>query len=180
MTSGIGQSTVRTTQQVAQTIAKQVAQEPSEFLEDVGQQIGVEGAKPQENYPQPQGQKVSDGNLQQEQQEDAAKSQRMMGALQKEIDDIKKQDLFDDLQAKVSQGAEVPLQDYTGLSMEQKQVLKAQMEAYKNQQKKIAEQESFNEVPTIHSKPSRRFGAGQKHEAERQQTRVEKPVQQSI
>ena len=79
------------------------------------------------------------------------------------------------MQAKISQGIEIPLDDYQGLSMEQKQVLKAQMEAVKNQQRD-ADSRAINEVPAIHSKPSRRFGAGQKHEAEKQQTRVEKPV----
>jgi hypothetical protein len=98
-----------------------------------------------------------------------------MQALQSEIDDIRKQDVFKDLQSRISQGLDVPLEDYPELSMEQKQVLKAQMEAYKNQQQ-ASFQANVNEVPAIHSKPSRRFGAGQKHEAEKQQTRVEKPV----
>jgi hypothetical protein len=59
--------------------------------------------------------------------------------------------------------------------MEQKQVLKAQMEAVRIQKLKFEIQNSV-EVPAIHSKPSRRFGAGQKQEAEKAQTRVEKPV----
>jgi len=60
--------------------------------------------------------------------------------------------------------------------MEQKQVLMAQMEAVRNRQKQASDQGNINNVPAIHSKPSRRFGAGQKHEAEKQQTRIEKPI----
>jgi hypothetical protein len=99
-----------------------------------------------------------------------------MEALNRELSDIHKQDLFKDLQAKISQGTIVPLEDYPELSMEQKQVLKAQMEAVRTSRRQDAQASKQLEVPAIHSKPSRRFGAGQKQEAEKQQTRVEKPV----
>jgi hypothetical protein len=99
-----------------------------------------------------------------------------MEALNQELKDIEKQDLFKDLQGKISEGEAVPLQDYSELSMEQKQVLKAQMEAVKKQKAQAEYNQASIEVPGVNSKPSRRFGAGQKHEAEKQQTRVEKPV----
>jgi hypothetical protein len=114
----------------------------------------------------------------QQKTQDKMKSGRRMEALETELKDIRKQDLFKDLQGKISQGIEVPLEDYSELSMEQKQVLKAQMEAVK-QQKLNAKYSSEKSAPAIVSKPSRRFGAqmrGQKAEAEKQQTRVEKPV----
>jgi hypothetical protein len=103
------------------------------------------------------------------------KSGRRMEALTREIEDIRKQNIFKDLQRKISEGKEISLEEYPELSMEQKQVLMAQMEAVKNQ-KAMANKNTLAEVPTVHSKPSRRFGAGQKSQAEKEQTRVEKPV----
>lgn len=161
---------------LAQKVARQMAQEPLEILKDAkGQVADAETPKPQENSSQNPDTQVKMIQNQNELQ-DKAKSGRRMEALNQELKDIRKQDLFKDLQGKISQGIEVPVADYTELSMEQKQVLKAQTEAYQNQKSKMENQNTYVGVPAIHSKPSRRFGAGQKHEAERQQTRVEKPI----
>ena len=98
-----------------------------------------------------------------------------MEAFQRELEDIRKQDLFKSLQEKISQGIIIPLEDYPDLSMEQKQVLKAQMEAVKNQMaKQQAAGQNTLEIPV--SKKSRRFGTTQKQEAQKQTTHVEKPV----
>ena len=105
---------------------------------------------------------------------DKMKSNRLLDALNRELDDIHKQKIFKDLQARIAAGEEITLDEYPELSIEQKQVLLAQMEAVKKQ--KAASQNNFSDVPAIVSKPTRRFGAGQKHEAEKQQTHVEKPV----
>lgn len=169
-----GQSAKNLTQQ----IAKQMAEESFEILKDVKSQVtGAEISEPRENSsqnPTP----GSQGKILEHQNElqDKAKSGRRMEALNQELNDIRKQDLFKDLQTKVAQGEEVPIADFTELSMEQKQVLQAQMEAYQNQKSKTENQSFLKEVPAVHSKPSRRFGAGQKAEAEKQRTRVEKPV----
>ncbi len=181
--SSVGNNTVKTAQDIARNIVRQVAQEPLEILEDAGDQvIGVDSIKHQNNqtvgYPDTQTTNQS-GNSVSEQQhsQDKVFANRRMQALQNEVDEIRKQGVFKELQAKISEGENFPLEDYPELSMEQKQVLKAQMEAVKIQQAQAAVAEAgVREVPTIHSKPSRRFGAGQKHEAEKQQTRVEKPV----
>jgi hypothetical protein len=159
----------------AQKIAKQIAREPLEILKNAGEQaVGSEAAKPIEKIPNSSPTKPTE---RQENALDQMKSTRRMEALNQELKDIQKQDLFKDLQEKISLGEEIPLQDYPELSMEQKQVLKAQMEAVKTQMLNAQYANNISlEVPAIHSKPSRRFGAGQKHEAEKQQTRVEKPV----
>lgn len=172
---GIGNNTTKTAQDVARNIAKQIAQEPLEILKDAGEQvIGVEPTNPQTKQNTSQ-EAPKDTDTKQQEVKDRAFTQRRMQALQNEVNDIRKQDVLKDLQAKISAGETVPLEEYPELSMEQKQVLKAQMEAYQNQALKMKNQ-NYSEVPTISSKPSRRFGAGQKHEAEKQQTRVEKPV----
>lgn len=174
----------KTTQDIAQTIAKQIVQEPIEILKDAGAQVvGIDTSKPQDNLASerlngqtPSGQPNDETSAQQKLKGQTF-AQRRMQALQNEINDIRKQDIFKDLQARISGGEYIPLQDYTELSMEQKQVLKAQMEAVKKQMinAKYANAK-YSEVPSVSSKPSRRFGAGQKHEAEKQQTRVEKPI----
>ena len=167
--------TGQTAKDLAVKIAKQVAREPLEILKNAGEQaVGSEASKPIEKIPNSSPTKPTEG---QENALDQMKSTRRMEALNQELKDIQKQDLFKDLQEKISLGEEIPLQDYPELSMEQKQVLNAQMQAVKVQMvnAQYANDKSL-EVPAIHSKPSRRFGAGQKHEAEKQQTRVEKPV----
>lgn len=165
----------QTTRDIAQKIAQQAIREPLEIFKNAEAQVA--GIKPQESQTGFQEkQNLQEKNLtDQEKLKDMAFTNRRVQALQNEINDIRKQDLFSNLQRKISEGGEVFLEEYTELSMEQKQVLKAQMEAVKNQREKMMAQ-SVNEVPAIHSKPSRRFGAGQKQEAEKAQTRVEKPV----
>lgn len=180
---GIGSTTAKTAQDVARTVAKQVAQEPLEILKSAGAQVtGAESSSQQDNLTprQPDGESAGQQGgqaLKQQELKSKAFTQRRMQALQNEVDEIRKQRIFKDLQAKIANGEEVALEDYPELSMEQKQVLKAQMEAVKTQMlnAKYANDKSF-EVPSVSSKPSRRFGAGQKHEAEKAQTRVEKPV----
>lgn len=159
---------------IAQNIAHQIAQEPIEILKEAGNQIMGE---PQIDSTDNQNPKQTDTQTVRKEFEAKRFADRRMQALQNEIGDIRKQEIFKDLQAKISQGEMVPLEDYPELSMEQKQVLKAQMEAVKTQMINAEyTNNKYSEVPTVHSKPSRRFGAGQKQEAEKAQTRVEKPV----
>lgn len=161
---------------LAQQIAKQIAQEPLEVLKSARDQVTTPETVPQQP-PTGQSNENQQKNLESQQKlQDNIRSTRRMEALNQEIKDIHKQDLFKDLQGKISEGVEVPIADYSELSMDQKQVLMAQMEVYKNQKLNIKYQNAQAGVPKAHSKPSRRFGAGQKAEAERQQTRVEKPV----
>lgn len=162
---------------LAQQIAKQIAQEPLEVLKTAREQTtGMEAPRAQETAPasgNPDEQKKSIND--QQELQDKMKSTRRMEALNRELEDIHKQDIFKELQAKVTGGEEIPLEDYPELSMEQREVLKAQMEAVKNQ---IAMQKAQGgqilEQPA--SKPSRRFGSTRKQAAEREKTRVEKPV----
>jgi hypothetical protein len=171
--------TGRSARDLAQKIARQMAQEPPEILKTTRQQVagGEQVANRQEVRPLDNQNPEGQAKIIQHQNEllDKAKSGRRIEALNQEIKDIHKQDLFKDLQNKIAQGMEVPVADYTELSMEQKQVLKAQMEAVRAQAaKQQAAGQKVLEIPR--SKRGRRFGQTQKQEAERQQTRVEKPV----
>ncbi len=164
--------TTKTVQDLARNAAKQIANEPSEVLKEAVDQIGGTGIQMPDTQT---GTKPQEENQEYHENQDKVKSQRVFGALQKEIEDIRRQGIFKDLQASISQGADVPIDNYTELSMEQKQVLKAQAEAFRNQVRKQQEA-GLTEVPTIHSKPNRKFGAGQKQEAEKERTRIEKPI----
>lgn len=176
MKNGIGSGTAKSAKNLAQAVAKQFARESQEILRTAKSQVAGETLRPQEapqNSPQEAGaagNPEGHGELQ-----DKIKAVRRMEALNRELEDMHKQEVFKDLQKRISQGEEIPLENYSELSMEQKQVLRAQMEAVKIQKEQM-ENQSVPEVPGVRSKPSRRFGAGQKREAEKQQTRVEKPV----
>jgi cell fate (sporulation/competence/biofilm development) regulator YlbF (YheA/YmcA/DUF963 family) len=170
------QNTAKTTQDIAQKIARQIAQEPLEIFKDARDQIARPETSGQPDnqtarQPEDQQQKLAE----QQKIQDNLKAQRRMEAFQRELEDIRKQDLFKSLQEKISQGIVIPLEDYPDLSMEQKQVLKAQMEAVRNQMaKQQAVGQNSLEIPV--SKKSRRFGTTQKQEAQKQTTHVEKPV----
>jgi hypothetical protein len=172
--NNIASDATNSAKNLAQRIAKQLAQEPVEILKDVREQATGEALGKGEQKPQDDDQKPDAAQTGQMQEQDRLKSVRMIEALNRELDDIRKQELFKELQQKIAEGEEVSLQEYPELSMEQKQVLIAQMEAVKQQ--RALQAQSFKEVPAITSKPSRRFGAGQKQQAQKEQTRVEKPV----
>jgi len=167
----------QTARDLARKIARQVAQEPLEVLKKAESQVtGSETQSPQEISPQGQNPDTQTKIAERQGQlRDKLKSGRRVEAYQRELDDIRKRDLFKDLQRRVSEGEEIPVEDYPELSMEQKQVLKAQMEAVRAQSaKQQAAGQNVLEVPR--SKRGRRFGQTRKQEVERQQTRVEKPI----
>jgi hypothetical protein len=160
---------------LAQKIARQLSQEPLEILKTAGEQVARPEIPASNQNPNNEGQQKNQEG--QQKLQDKMKAGRRMEALNTELNDIRKQDLFKDLQGRIAGGEEVPLEDYPELSMEQKQVLKAQMEAVKYQKQQAA----FNESQAGGSlfgtaKKGRKMGGSQKQEAEKQQTRVEKPV----
>ncbi|HKC04318.1 MAG TPA: hypothetical protein VKC54_00380 [Patescibacteria group bacterium] len=179
MNSGLAQDATKSAKSLAQQVARQMAREPLEVLRNVSTQVtGVEASRPPEAQPIPQTQEEQVKLIHhQNELQDNMKSSRRMEALERELGDIHKQDLFKDLQAKIAEGVEVPLEDYSELSMEQKQVLKAQMEAVTFQKKQQEYAESQQGGSLFGSaKKGRKMGGGQKEAAQKEQTRVEKPV----
>jgi hypothetical protein len=177
MKQGVISDATKSSRQLAQDIARKMAQEPLEILKSAREQTtGIEtDGRPDSQIPD---QNVDQQKKLEEQQkiQDNLRSSRRLEAYKQELEDIKKQDVFKGLQQRISEGEEIPLTNYSELTMEQKQVLMAQMEAVKFQ-KKQAEFQSQDRGPLFgSSKKGRRFGQGQKQEAEKQQTRVEKPV----
>lgn len=175
MPTGLAQDTTKSAKNLAQQIAKQMAQEPLEILKQAREQVSGEEISERPNSQSPE-QSDEQKKLIHNQNElqDKMKASRRIEAFQRELDDIRKQTLFRDLQYKISQGIDVPLEDYPELTIEEKQVLMAQKEAVKMQ---IANSRETESAPLFgSSKKSRRFGQGQKQQAQKEQTRVEKPV----
>jgi len=170
---------MNTTAQIKQQLKKsaaQIASEPLEILKTAKIQTGVEQVPVQFSGQEPKQQK--DSGLQ---NEESYKKQinesdmRHLEALNNEIRDIQRQKLFNELLLRIQSGEEVPIEEFAELTHEQKDVLKAHLEAVKKQSMQGSTKEGLIEPS---AKKGRRFGGfGKcKNPAEQQQTRVEKPV----
>lgn len=175
--TNLAQDTTNSAKSLAKQIAKQMAREPLEILKDVREQsTGQElsGQPDSQHLITPDNQKQPIGH--QNELQDKMKNSRRMEALNRELNDIHKQENFSDVQRKISEGEEISLEEYPEFSIEQKQVLKAQMEAVKNQ---IALQNNQGRnvliEPATH-KGRQLFNFGKKQSMKNEQTRVEKPV----
>lgn len=151
--------------------AKSFTDEPLELLKAAKRQIAPEN----EYYPEEQSQIKSDSEIPQDEQQykiqKAESEGRTLQALENEIKDIRRQKLFNDLIARIQNGEDVPLEEFIELSFEQKDVLKAQMEAVRTRN---AQPITDQLVEPVSKKGRQLFG--QKQSAQKQTTRVEKPV----
>ncbi len=180
MKSTLAQDATKSAKNLAQMIAKQMAQEPFEVLKKVpghlvGSQESVGGSETS-------GQS-SDSNFKNESEakheHDKIKSGRRIEALDRELKDIARERLFKELQRKISEGVEVYLEEYPELSMEQKQVLNAQIEAVKVQMTQRENSQRQSLIEPAAKKGRKLFGFGQKSQAQKQQTKIEKPMSPS-
>lgn len=170
------QDATNSAKSLARQIAKQISEEPLEVLKTAGSHV-TGGEKSGQPETEKAGQNREQNNLAEAPREqlENLKSARRIEALNREISDIKRQKLFNDLQRRISNGEEVPLEDFQELSMEQKQVLKAQMEAVKLQRQNMKTQPSALVEPAT-KRGRQLFNFGKKTEVKRQQTHVEKNV----
>lgn len=163
-------------QDLSKKIARQMAQEPLEVLKSVRGQLSGE----QINYYQERIAKESQPNNGTDNKQDLAgkekvQSSRALQALERELEDIRIDKLIKDLQRKIAEGENVYLENYTELTPEQKQVLMAQMEAIRAQRQQAANQGGgLTEPKTRTKRGSWMFGG--KSQAQKEQTRVEKPL----
>jgi len=171
MKQGVISDTTKSAKNLAQQIAKQMAREPLEILKNSREQITGEKLTPSEKQPSQvdEQKEVNDANM----LNDKLKSTRLVEALNREIGDIQKQDLFHDLQRRISEGEELPIEDFQELSFEQRDVLKAQMEAVKIQMQNA---KNSNAKFELFGPAKRGRKMGQKQQAQKEQTRVEKPI----
>lgn len=153
---------------IAQQIARQIAQEPLEMLKTAGEQVGVVESQTDQAV-QPSKPKEPD---EQQKQKMMIQGQRQLEALNREVKDIEKQRLIKDIQEKINNGEELNLANYPDLTMEEREVLMAQMQAVKFRTQMAG---PANPLIQPSAKPDRKF-AGEGLGAKRQQTHVEKPL----
>ena len=102
----------------------------------------------------------------------AEKDGRHLQALESELKDIRRQKIFNELMRRIQAGENIPLEEFTELSYEQRDVLKAQIEAVKTRNSQLV----TDQLVMPSAKKGRKMGGGQKQSAQQQTTRVEKPV----
>ncbi len=151
-----------------QDIAKKVAEETSEVLDDAITQ--VLGTKDKTNNSQNNGgdnflgldKKASFSEEEKNKQKQADLSK--LRELESEIGKIKVEKTVEELQEKIMTGEAVYLENYPDIPIEQKQVLKAQMEAVKERLAREQQAKQPRQEPS--ARPSRRlfsFGGSKKH-----------------
>lgn len=171
---------MNTTAQVKQTIkksARQMVQEPLEILKTAKAQVSGSEVEPQvtkDNPPQTN-EGVTLQQTEQRKKEVAISDNRNLKSLQSEMMEIRRQKLFNSLMQRIQGGEDVPIEEFQELSHEQRDVLKAQLEAYKKQKIQASIQKPLVEPSTKRAKGLAGFGK-RKTKVERQQTRVEMPL----
>ncbi len=164
-------------QDLSKKIARQMAQEPLEILKSAkGQLSGEQMDYYQERIRKDavEGKKETPtGGIA---QKEKAQSSRTLQALERELQDISLDRLFKELQRKISVGEEVYLDDIPELRPEQKQVLRAQQQAVRVQMQQQAAAQNQGVVEPKSKRAPGSWMQGGKQQAEKQQTRVEKPV----
>jgi len=147
---GLANDTTQSAKNLAQTIAKKIAQEPWEILKQAGSQIA--GTEQGQNQ-QEQGQQQENNNSFSQNQEliyqrDRVRSQRLMQALQTELEEIKKK--------------------------------KEEEKLVKQQQEQVVQEQQKNLEPALVEpgvkKGRRLFNFGKKTQMQRQQTQTERPL----
>lgn len=165
---------MNTTAQIKQAIkksAQQIGEEPLELLRAAAKQISGEEEKQGQ-----QEQSKSDPEIPQDEtnykQHTAEQDVRQLQALESELKDIRRQKLFNELMKRIQSAEDVPLEEFSELSYEQRDVLKAQIEAIRTRNAQL----TTEQLETPSAKRGRKMGGGQKGAAKRETTRVEKPV----
>lgn len=160
---------MNTIAQIKQSIkksARAIGEEPLEILKSAVKQISVEENIPTSEQPKDEEQPKLDQTAM------AQQDGRHLQALESELKDIRRQKIFESLMQRIQNGEDIPLEEFTELSYEQRDVLKAQIEATSNS--KLSS--SIDQLETPSAKRGRKMGGGQKGAAKREETRVEKPV----
>ncbi|EKE05077.1 MAG: hypothetical protein ACD_19C00426G0099 [uncultured bacterium] len=170
---------MNTTAQVKQAIkksAQQMVSEPLELLKNASRQITGEEEIPNAGPEIPRDKSDPDSHHDEETYKKQVIEQdgRHLEALESELKDIRRQKLFNDLMRRIQAGEDIPLEEFTELSYEQRDVLKAQIEAVKKTNSQQLTANSQIDMPQ--AKRGRKMGGGQKGAAKKEQTRVEKPV----
>lgn len=171
---------MNTTAQVKKTIKKtatQMAQEPLEILKNAKAQVSGSEVEPQvvKDGPPQTNEVPTPQQTEQRKKEVAISDNRNLKSLQSEMMEIRRQKLFNSLMQRIQSGEDVPIEEFQELSHEQRDVLKAQLEAYKKRSAQASAQKPLVEPSSKRAKGLAGFGK-RKTKVEKQQTRVEMPL----
>lgn len=149
MKGGITSGAAKSAKTLAQQVARQVAREPIEVLKQAGQQVAGKEPEASQRGPLQETKPAREGGVDpQLKLKMEAQGQRQLAALEAEIKDI-----------------QIRKQQEAAAKAQEERAIAAQSQAEKK------------ELPKVPARPSRRlFGSGQKAQAEKQKTRVEKPL----
>lgn len=156
----------------SQNVAQQLAQEPLEILKAAQEMIAPQSEASASGHGGP-GPVHPEAVEQSEVPQKSETDLRRIEALNREIEDIQREKLYEVILQKIQDGEEIFVEGFAGLTDSQKQVLV-------QRQKVVAEQKAMAALPKTElpqtSKRGRRFGANKKDVAKREETRVEKPT----
>ncbi len=141
---------------IAIQIAKQGTQETLKVFETASKQIGLKPETSQQNEENSNNPKKLNEPTPQEKMAKAAQSQRLMQAYDTELEQIRKENLFKELQRKIAQGETVAIENFSELTPEQREVLKAQTQAIE-MQKEASKSQQKESVPQVVSKKGRKI-----------------------
>lgn len=127
--------------QAAINVAKQVANESNEILKTAKEQI---------TYTTPNQNEATSSKPKEEQEKPKPRNLSFLNDYKNELEEIGRENLYKELQRKISEGEEIPLGDFANqLSSYQREVLKAQMEAAKSQKEAAKAHESETPLQII-------------------------------
>jgi uncharacterized protein YPO0396 len=156
------------TKPTAQQIRNLIVNKPLEILKTAREQISpINQPEPNENKPKEDSEPINEQKLE-------SQKSRRIEALDAELNQIRRDNLFKDLQRKIAEGEEIPLENYIKeLGSEEREVLKAQMEAVKTR-KVASENKSKDSLPQIISKKARGMVGGMVKKRNQQHVETQK------
>jgi hypothetical protein len=131
LSNPVGKKAKKSIQDLARESFEKIKEEPGEVVKSAGEQLT--GTQTSESQVASEAYQVADE--QRKQKVDRQKSQRLMSAHQKELEDIRKTELLREVQEKIQQGEAVSISDLAGISEEQKSNLRAQQDMVQENRK---------------------------------------------
>ena len=158
MTTGLNvtRQIKKTAKDEARKVARQIASEPFEIIREASRKsVGVEIFPDSEQQKKdPDSKQVDKSKEENIKKEDEAKKIRLHAAYIRELEDIKKEKKLSELQEKIQLGEDITQADLEGLSIDERQVIVAQIEVM--QTRKAAQKaKDDNRLVIPQSKPKR-------------------------
>ena len=158
---GIVSSINKTSKQLAKDTARKIAGEPLEVLKQAGAQVVGQESVSKTSDLNTQG---AAGEINSQSQSNLPNAEEVkkkdlgrIKELEEEAKRIRRDNLFNNLQARISAGEDISLENITELSWEEKQVLQAQIEAVKVR-KLQQDAEATGNIVESTARPSRKLG----------------------